>query len=150
MTIDTSQLGRAKELHAASILIAHGIYVFQPLVDSGFDLIATDKFASNFVPVQVRFKAKRTGFTIAEHELKKFRDAKVVLAYCSLAAIPGDGMSTAETTFWFVPIEEFAAVARQREDSKHVVTWNENRDLTSKWLGKGGLRSAFDSVWPAD
>ncbi|KIP86764.1 hypothetical protein SN15_06020 [Stenotrophomonas maltophilia] len=147
MKIDTNLLGRAKELHAASILIAHKIYVYQPLVDNGFDLLASDESGFRFLPVQVRFKAKRTGFTIEEHELEKFRKAGAVLAFCSLSPTPRDGLTNDETIFWFVGIEEFILNARQRGDGKHVVTWSECPNHKD-WLGTKGLETAFKAVLP--
>lgn len=147
MKVDTSLLGRAKELHAASILIANKVYVYQPLVDNGFDLLASNRTGTQFIPVQVRFKSKRTGFTIEQDELEKFQQAGAVLAFCSLSPIPGDGVKTDETIFWFVGIEEFIKAARQRGDGKHVVTWSEYPGHKD-WLGKDGIAKAFKAVLP--
>jgi hypothetical protein len=42
--IDTSLIGRAKELEVAGMLVRNGIYVFWPLLDKGTDLLATNQY----------------------------------------------------------------------------------------------------------
>lgn len=55
---------------------------------------------SRFIPVQVRFKASRSGFTLAERELEKSMAAGTVVAYCSIAEPSKRQFPGAETRFW--------------------------------------------------
>jgi hypothetical protein len=57
---DTSLIGKAKELQVASQLVAAGIYVYFPLLDNGFDLLAANQTGTRFLPVQVKYKKRRT------------------------------------------------------------------------------------------
>jgi hypothetical protein len=96
--VDTALIGKAKELQVAGRLVAAGLYVYFPLVDNGFDLVVSNKSGSLFVPVQVKFKQKRSGFSLKKDDVKKFLDAKKTVV------VFGSDSESSSSNFWFFPI----------------------------------------------
>lgn len=146
---DTSLIGKAKELAVASQLVRAGIHVFIPLVDNGIDLIAASRDGSVLVPIQVKFKASRTGFAF---------DAKKAEGYppSTVLAFGSDTDSATEPQeFFFFNVAEWLGEAQKhatgREDGKLVI-YNARAD--QEWLaarsGERGLRRAFAAILEAN
>lgn len=140
---DTSLIGKAKELHAASQLIAAGIYVYFPLVDNGFDLLASNQTGTAFLPVQIKYKKSRTGFTLHRADVQKFEKAGAVVVF-------GSGGDNGRTDFWYFPIAVWMTRAqdRDRSDEKVAVylTKDDNRQWASQYLNESGISRAFASL----
>lgn len=139
---DTALIGKAKELYVATLLVARRLHVYFPLVDNGFDLIATTPDASRFLPVQVKYKAERSGFALKRTDAEKFGAADAVLAFGSEKAD--------EDSFYFFPGREWLKIAteqdRGRGDDKLVVYLAESRDWTEGFRGRVGIERAFASL----
>lgn len=142
LTMDTTLIGRAKELQVASLLIAEGIYVFWPLVDVGFDLVASNASGTLFMPVQVRFRETRTGFTLNRSEIEKFATAKAILAFGSKS-----GESDA-SDFWFMTAGEWKTHAndKNRGDGRVSVYFSDGTEWFAGHKGKDGLKRAFKDL----
>ncbi len=140
---ETQLIGKAKELQVASQLVATGLYVFFPLVDNGFDLVVTNKSATCFIPVQVKYKQRRSGFSLHKDDVKKFEPTKSVIAFGS-----ADGAKS--TNYWYIPIKCFVdrAIDSGRKDGMHVVYWSndDNADWKQSFLNEKGIARAFKSL----
>src|SRR5215813_1740154 len=108
--IDTSLLGRAKELEIAGMLVGNGIYVFWPLVDTGTDLIATNRDASICIPVQVKYAFSGPALNLYKADMRRFDKPNTVIAFL---LGPADRQRC-----WFLPYREWfsRAVDRNRKD----------------------------------
>lgn len=96
---DTSLIGRAKELEVAGMLIRNGIYVFWPLLDTGADLLATNREASCCIPVQVKYNAKGPSLVLTTAGKARFERPNTVIAF-----LFGKGENQRA---WFLPINEW-------------------------------------------
>lgn len=140
---NTALIGRAKELEVAGMLIRNGIYVFWPLVDTGADLLATNRDASCCIPVQVKYKAKESALGLNESDKLRFEKPNTVLAFL----IGGEATRHA----WFLPYEEWASrlVNRHRRDKRVYVRISENAEWLKQFEGDDGIRLAFKRLLPA-
>lgn len=136
----TLLIGKAKELYVATLLFAENLHVYFPLVDNGFDLLVTSKDGSRFLPVQVKYKASRTGFSLDREDVNKFVHAKAVLAF-------GSGEASLDN-FYFFPAEEWAkrAVDNSRQDNKLVAYLSREREWAEQHKGKVGIDKCFELV----
>lgn len=137
-----SLIGKAKELEVASILIGSGLYVFFPLVDAGFDLIATNRKGTAFVPVQVKFRAKDPALNLLPKDVANFTGTNVVVAW-----IIG---SDEKTRKWFVPFGEWRERAKtppDRKDGLAYVTISEHAEWLSQFEGQAGIARAFSDLF---
>lgn len=137
-------IGKAKELFVATLLVARKLHVYFPLVDSGFDLVVGSRDGTLFVPVQVKYKEKRTGFTLKRDDAEKFAKAEAILVFCS-------GERVDEEEFYFFPAREWLARAqdRARKDDMLVVyakTHRESADWASQYCGQRGIDATFKSL----
>lgn len=136
----TSLIGKSKELYVASLLVAKNLHVYFPLVDTGFDLVAVSPDGKQFLPIQVKYKQLRTGFTLSRRDCEKFRNCDAVLAF-------GSGKADIES-FYFFPSKVWAKKAedRRRADDKVVVYLSEHEKWAEKYKGNVGLELAFRKV----
>lgn len=132
---ETLLIGKAKELYVATLLVAQRLHVYLPLVDNGFDLMVTSSDGTKFVPVQVKYKSSRTGFSLKRKDAEQFERARAVIAF-------GSGDAALES-FYFFPAGEWASKAkdRLRGDDMEVVYLTEEgtREWASQFRGKSGL-----------
>jgi hypothetical protein len=139
---DTALIGKAKELYVATLLVARKLHVYFPLVDNGFDLIATSPDASRFLPIQVKYKAERSGFALKRTDADRFGAVDAVLAFGSEKAD--------EDSFYFFPGREWLKIAtaqdRGRGDEKLVVYLAESREWAEEFRGHAGIDRAFASL----
>jgi len=134
----TSIIGKAKELEVASMLVANGLYVFFPLVDTGFDLIATNRKGTVFVPIQVKFRAKDPGLALHQKDIANFASSNVVVAW-----VIGTGVAARQ---WFIPFREWHSKAKgspPRRDGLAYVTISKHADWLKQFEGSAGVRRAF-------
>lgn len=136
----TALIGKAKELYVATLLVAEHLNVYFPLVDTGFDLLVASKDGTKFLPVQVKYKSSRTGFTLNRSDAKKFETCNAVLAFGSEAADIDN--------FYFFPAKEWASKSedRGRGDNKVVVYLTQHGKWADEFRGKAGLLRSFDSL----
>lgn len=140
---NTSLVGRAKELEVAGMLIRNGIYVFWPLVDTGADLLATNRDASRCIPVQVKYRAKGWGaldLTVSDKE--RFQKPNTVIAF-----LVGEDA-------WFLPFDEWDkkdvdGKHRKRRDNRVYVRIRENAKWLEKFKGEPGIQRAFRQLLPS-
>lgn len=113
-------------------MIAEGIYVFWPLVDVGFDLVASNASGTIFMPVQVRFRETRTGFTLKSSEIERFATAKAILAFGSKSP-DGDA-----SDFWFITTDEWKAHSsdKNRGDGRVSVYFSDGTEWFAGHKGK--------------
>ena len=140
---DTLLVGRAKELEVAGMLIRNGVYVFWPLVDTGADLLATNRDASICVPVQVKYNAKASALGLNKSDQKRFDKPNTVLAFL---------LGRGETRHaWFVPYKEWASrhVDKHRRDERIYVRIRENLEWLEQFEGDAGIRRAFRELLPS-
>ncbi|HET6884176.1 MAG TPA: hypothetical protein VFI31_28735 [Pirellulales bacterium] len=139
---DTTLIGRAKELEVAGMLIRNGIYVFWPLVDTGADLLATNRDASRCMPVQVRYAAKRSALGITRAEAKRFAKPNTVLAF-----VVGKGN---KQHTWFLPFDEWKKkyVDTNRRDGRIYVRITENVQWLGQFEGDAGILRTFSQLLP--
>ena len=78
---NTQLIGKAKELEVAGLLVANSIYVYLPLIDNGYDLLASNRKGTKFIPVQVKWKKTRSGLTLTKKDIARFTKTSVVLAF---------------------------------------------------------------------
>ncbi len=136
----TLLIGKAKELYVATVLVAENLHVYFPLVDNGFDLLVTSQDGVRFLPVQVKYKSKRTGFGLKRADVDKFVKANAVIAF---------GSEEAEVeNFYFFPARDYAEKAedRDRGDDKLVVYQTNSQDWTMQYKGKAGIARSFSYV----
>lgn len=140
---DTTLIGRAKELEVAGMLIRNGIYVFWPLVDTGADLLATNRDASRCIPVQVKYAAKKSALGLNRADMKRFKKPNTVVAFV---------VGTAERQrAWFLPFQEWAkkCVDRNRRDERIYVRIRENAGWLAGFEGDAGIRRVFGQLLPS-
>lgn len=137
-------IGKAKELHVATLLVAKHLHVYFPFVDNGFDLLVSSADGTKILPVQVKYKQTRTGFSLKRGDVEKFEACNAVLAF-------GSGTADA-SSFYFFPAKEWASRAenRQRADEMVVVSLKENAAWIEQFLGESGINLAFKAVLPRD
>jgi hypothetical protein len=135
--VDTTLLGRAKELEVAGVLIRNGIYVFWPLVDKGTDLLATNPDSSICIPVQVRYSSRGPALNLREQDMVRFERPNTVLAF-----LIGTGN---QQRSWYLPFSEwrFKAVDMSRADGLVYVQIKKNADWLAQYEGDVGVRRAF-------
>lgn len=141
---NTSLIGRAKELEVAGMLIRNGIYVFWPLVDTGADLLATNRDASRSIPVQVKYRATGWGaldLTMADKE--RFKKPNTVIAFL----VGKNGNQRA----WFLPFNEWLKkhVNPNRRDGRIYVQISKNEKWLEKFQDDAGIRRAFGELFPS-
>lgn len=136
-------IGRAKELEVAGMLIRNGIYVFWPLVDTGADLLATNRDASCCIPVQVKYKAKESALGLNESDKLRFEKPNTVLAF-----LTGNGETHRA---WFLPYKEWASrlVDPHRRDKRVYVRISENAEWLKQFEGDAGIQFAFSKLLPS-
>lgn len=136
----TALIGRAKELEVAGMLIRNGIYVFWPLVDTGADLLATNRDASFCIPVQVKYRAKESALGLSESDKRRFEKPNTVLAF-----LTGHGDTHHA---WFLPYKEWASrlVDPHRRDNRVYVRISENAEWLKRFEGDDGIRLAFNKL----
>ena len=139
----TALIGRAKELYVATLLVGRGLHVYFPLVDNGFDLIVTKPDGSDFLPVQVKYKSARTGFSLKKVDGLRFAAVNAVLAFGAEEAN--------ENGFYFFPAAAWLQRAqdRGRRDDKLVVYLAEDREWAEPYRGTKGIELAFAKVLAA-
>lgn len=139
---DTSLIGRAKELEVAGMLIRNGIYVFWPLVDTGADLLATNRDASRCTPVQVKYAARLSSLGLTKADKGRFAKPNTVLAF---VVDQSDKQRT-----WFLPFQEWSkkCVDTNRRDERIYVPIAENAEWLTKFEGDAGIRRAFGPLLP--
>jgi hypothetical protein len=142
----TLLIGKAKELYVATLLVARHLHIYFPLVDNGFDLLVTNNDGTRILPVQVKYKNTRSGFSLKRADAEKFIRCNAVLAFGSGAA--------EDPEFYFFPAKEWASKAedRDRGDDMRVIylASAENQEWAKRFLGKQGIDLAFASVLPND
>jgi hypothetical protein len=140
-----SLIGKAKELEVAGVLISHGLYVFFPLVDAGFDLVVTNRAGAHFVPVQVKFRAKDPALGLLKKDRENFEHTDVVIAW--VIGLPPN------TRVWFIPYQEWKRMAttpKGRRDGLAYITIRENEARLAKFEGETGIRRAHRKrLWQA-
>jgi hypothetical protein len=134
---DTSLLGRAKELEVAGRLIRNGIYVFWPLVDTGADLLATNRDASECIPVQVKYTGRTSGLNLFKDDASRFEKPNTVIAF-----LIGEDEKQRS---WFLPFDAWRSkhVDMKRNDEKLYVQIGKNAEWLSQYEGDAGIRLAF-------
>jgi hypothetical protein len=143
---DTSLIGRAKELEVAGMLIQNGIYVFWPLIDTGADLLATNRDASSCIPVQVKYRAKASSLGLNKADAGRFDNAKTVLAF-----LVGEDK-------WFLPYEEWRTKAvdkrcpeaPDRRDKRLYVPLKKNKTWLEQFKGDDGIQQVFAELLPGN
>jgi hypothetical protein len=135
--VDTSLIGRAKELEVASALIRNGIYVYYPLVDTGADLVASNRTCTIFIPVQVRFSAHTSGLWLVRSDKERFSKANTVIAF-----LTGEGESKRN---WYLPISDWCSkvVDPERRDEKVYVQISKNEEWLTRYRDDEGIRFVF-------
>jgi hypothetical protein len=118
--------GKAKELQVAALLTELGFYVFLPLVDKGFDLVITGTSGKRFIPIQVKYRAKSSGFTLKKKHIGIFNNKNVLLAF-----IIGDGKNKGT---WFIPFEEWHSKSEDHDRLDEIVFVSIDRN--DEWLTK--------------
>lgn len=138
----TLLIGRAKELYVATLLVGERLHVYLPLVDNGFDLLVTSSDGTKFLPVQVKYKNSRTGFSLKRADVDQFVKANAVIAF-------GSGTADLEN-FYFFPAKEWVRQAedRARGDDKLVVYMAKSQEWAARFKGSRGIHAAFKSVLP--
>lgn len=139
---DTSLIGRAKELEVAGMLIRNGIYVFWPLVDTGADLLATNRDASRCIPVQVKYAAKESSLGLTKADKGRFAKPNTVLVFVV-------GQADKQRS-WFLPFQEWSkkCVDMNRRDERIYVRINENSNWLAKFEGDAGIQRVFSELLP--
>lgn len=136
---DTSLIGRSKELEVAGMLIRNGIYVFWPLVDTGADLLATNRDASRSIPVQVKYRATGWGaLDLTLSDKQRFEKPNTIIAF-----LIGEDA-------WFLPFDKWSEkhVDTKRRDNRIYVRIRENARWLTQFKGDAGIRRAFQKLLP--
>lgn len=136
----TSLLGKAKELEVAGALVRNGLYVFFPLVDAGFDLVVTNRLGTEFIPVQVKYRAKDPGLGLKRSDIDIFQGSRVVVAW-----VIGAGASERR---WYIPFSDWREKAKDlnRADGLVYVSIGESESWLSKYAEDSGIRHSFRSL----
>ena len=134
--MDTSLIGKAKELEVAGILVRNGLYVFFPLVDAGVDLVITNRAARKFIPVQVKYRASDPALGLTKQDITRFQNTETVVAF-----VIGNRS-------WFIPFQYWKdlSVDPNRADERVYVTISRNEDALAKFEGDAGAKLAFESL----
>lgn len=134
-------VGKAKELYVATLLVNRGLHVFTPLVDTGFDLVVGRPDGKRYLPVQVKFKNERTGYSLKKADAEKFRGCDAVLAF-------GAGLAD-EDAFHFFTARDWWSKAedRGRRDDKVVVYAAGNEEWLEQFRGARGIAKAFQGLF---
>ena len=129
----TGLIGRAKEFRVAADLMANGLYVFYPLVDTGIDLVVTAHGSRKFVPIQVRYRFSSSGLGLKRTEQSRFRDRGLFLAYVR-GTYPDERL-------WYVPFERWDKHAKDldRRDQWVYVTISESEKWLAVCAGNAGM-----------
>ncbi|HEX4985156.1 MAG TPA: hypothetical protein VFV71_03700 [Burkholderiales bacterium] len=137
----SSLIGKAKELEVASTLVANGVYVFFPLVDAGFDLIAANRTGTEFVPVQVKFRERDPALNLLPKDVVNFTGTNVVVAW-----VIGSGPRVRQ---WFIPFREWQTKAKapNRKDGLAYITIGEHAEWLAQFEGETGVRRAFAKLF---
>ena len=138
----TLLIGNAKKLYVATLLVGEHLHVYFPLVDNGFDLLVKSSDGRKFLPVQVKYKNSRSGFSLKRADVNQFVNANAVIAF---------GSGTAELdNFYFFPANEWEREAedRSRGDDKLVVYLAKSQEWAAQFKGSRGIKTAFKSVLP--
>lgn len=137
---ESSLIGKAKELYVATLLINRRLHVFTPLVDNGFDLVVAKRDGTEFIPVQVKYKGTRSGFSLDRKDALRFAQAGAVLAF-------GSGEDLVEKEFYFFPakswLDHAQASDQGRKDDKLVVYMTQSADWAAQFAGRRGIETAF-------
>ena len=143
---NTSLIGKAKELFVATLLVNRKLHVFLPLVDNGFDLVVARPDGRGFLPVQVKYKAFRSGFSLDRDDARKFVEANAVLAF-------GAGEELREENYFFIPakawMEAAATQDTERQDNKLVVRLALSNEWAEQFRGSKGIDAAFKGLLTA-
>ena len=138
----TLLIGKSKELFVASQLAARHLHIYFPLVDNGFDFVVSNPTATAFVPVQVKYKNSRSGFTLKRTDVDRYLPSDAVVVFSS-------GQSTLDETYFF-PFADWLGRARQedrnRSDGKLSVYISSSGEWAERFRGEKGLSLAFSSV----
>jgi hypothetical protein len=143
---DTTLIGRAKELEVAGMLIRNGIYVFLPLVDTGADLLATNRDASRCIPIQVKYAAKSSSLGLTKADTRRFKKPNTILAF-----LVGKVGKVDKQRAWFLPFREWEK--RSKDTNNRVeriyMPINENADWLTKFQDDAGIRRVFSELLPS-
>lgn len=138
-------IGKSKELFVASQLAAQHLHIYFPLVDNGFDFVVSDPTGTVFIPVQVKYKQSRTGFTLKRTDDSRYLHSKAVVVFCS-------GKASVDET-WYFPFDEWLKQAkaedRGRPDGKLSVYLSSSARWAEDYRGDKGLRRSFKDVLTA-
>ena len=136
----TDLIGRAKELEIASALTRNGIYTYHPLVDTGFDLVASNRSATIFIPIQVKYREKDPALNLLRRDLDRYQAPNTILAF-----LIG---SRERLISWYIPFSEWhsRAVDKNRSDDKIYVRIGENREWLSQFEGDAGIQKTFAAL----
>jgi hypothetical protein len=101
-------------------------------------VIAATPDGSDFLPIQVKYKANRSGFTLKKEDAGKFQTAGAVLVF-------GSTDKADEDTFYFIPILEWLKQVedRGRGDEKISVYLAKDREWAEDFKGAKGIELAF-------
>ena len=138
---ETALIGKAKELYVATLLVGRRLHVYFPLVDNGFDLIVTTPDGGRFLPVQVKYKAKRTGFSLKRCDAERFAKVDAVLAFGSESARADQ--------FYFFPAREWMKRATQQDRNRgddKLVAYMTGDEWEKPFQGEAGIDLAFEAV----
>jgi hypothetical protein len=126
-------IGRAKEFRVAADLMANGLYVFYPLVDTGVDLVVTAHGSIRYIPIQVRYRMSSSGLGLKRSEQLRFRGRGLFLAYV-IGTYPNERL-------WYVPFERWDKYAKDldRRDQWVYVTISESEKWLGDCVGKAGI-----------
>lgn len=141
---ETSLTGKAKELYVATLLVNRRLHVFLPFVDNGFDLVVAKPDGTGFIPVQVKYKTSRSGFSLDRDDAEKFFKADAVLAF-------GSGDDLKEENYYFIPAKSWMEAAKtqdtERQDNKLVVRFSLVDDKwKEQFRGSRGIDAAFKGL----
>ena len=140
---ESSLIGKAKELYVATLLVDRKLHVYFPLVDNGFDLVVSTRDGTDFIPVQVKYQAARSGFSLGRDDAEKFAEADAVLAF-------GSGKELDLEQFYFIPAKDWLVLAKtqdkQRGDNKLVVYLTQSAEWAKKFCGREGIETSFERL----
>jgi hypothetical protein len=136
---DSSLLGRAKELEVASALIRNGIYVYSPMVDTGVDVVASNRNASEFIRVQVKFRADDPALFLPGRSIERELPPHLVLAF-----VRG---KHEDQRIWFIPYQDWLSQSKgPQSDGGRYVNIAQNEQWLATYLGDSGVRHAFSKL----
>ena len=137
-------IGKSKELFVATELARRYLHIYLPLVDNGFDFVVNNPTATSFVPVQVKYKQARTGFTLKRTDGERYAACDAVIIFC-------DGEALLKEAYFF-PARDWRQRAlqedRSRSDGKLSVYLSSSNDWADRFRGDNGLLLAFGADLP--